>query len=334
MVRFADILRNNKKDAKPQAEAANQASSVPLPEDRVTLKDCAKLYEEALDLAKNIFREDFNPASIDIKHITAEVEKLIQALEKDTQDLLTLAYIRDSYLSDKNYLLAHSLNTCIYSLILGLALGYDRTQLMELGLASFLHDLGLVRHTGLINKPTQMTTEERNIIKNHPNEGEEILRSLRQDLPKAVFEALLQHHERIDGTGYPKGLHRETINQYAKIISLVDVYEAMTHCRSFREEHVPFDVMKHILENKASFEYKLMKILIERIGIFPVGSLVELSNKEIAEVIRVNPEAPIRPVVRLIYSSEGIVPKANVTIDLSKETSFSIKRGIKRRGTN
>ena len=333
MVRFADILKNSQKHDKSQSDSGAKPENNSIIEERVSLKISAKLYEEALDLAKNIFREDLIPASIDVRKITIELEKLIGALEQDTQDLLTLAYIRDSYSTDKNYLTAHSLNTCIYSLILGISLGYDKNQLLELGLASFLHDLGLVKHSTLINKPDQITKEERNIIKNHPLEGMDVITKLSWHLPKAVVEALVQHHERIDGTGYPKGLHRDTINQYAKIISLVDVYEAMTHCRSFREEHVPFDTIKHILENKASFEYKLMKLLIERIGIFPVGSLVELSNKEIGEVIRANPQTPIRPVIRIIYDSDGNVPKTNETVDLSKDQNISIKRGIKRRGT-
>ncbi len=329
MVRFAEILKNNQKNAEAKSNPKPKTDNASAVKENVSLKECAGLYTEALNLAKNIFKEGFDPGSVNLKQISSAIEKIILHLENDTQGLLSLAYTQDSYSTDKNYLVAHAVNTCIYSLVLGLALGYDKQQLAELGLVSFLHDLGLVKHIALVNNPARINREERNKIHNHPEEGEDILRSISQDLPTLVYEALLQHHERIDGSGYPAGLRTEMIHQYAKIIGLVDVYEAMIHPRAFREKQVPFDAMQHILKNKTTFEYKLMKILIEKIGIFPVGSLVELSDKQIARVVRLNQDSPMRPVVEIIYNSQGGKLIHPEFLDLSVKPNISIKRAIR-----
>jgi HD-GYP domain-containing protein (c-di-GMP phosphodiesterase class II) len=162
----------------------------------------------------------------------------------------------------------------------------------------------MTKYLDLACEQRKFTPEEYNTIKNHSIEGSQILEKI-IELNKEIIQTARQEHERIDGSGYPGGLKEKDISECAKIIGIADVYEAMVHPRPYRKAYLPLDAIKEILKNKSAFEAKIVKILIERIGFFPVGSFVELNTKEIAQVIKVNHQYPMRPVVKVIYDGEG-----------------------------
>ena len=162
-----------------------------------------------------------------------------------------------------------------------------------------------------------MHEEEYAKIKKHPKTSLEILKSAQGEIAQDIIDAIMQEHERLDGSGYPQGLKDKQISELAQIIGLADLYEAMVHQRPYRNKFSPLETVKLILNNKSAFDCRIIKILIEKIGIFPIGVLVRLNTQEIGTVIKENPRLPLRPVVNVFYDAAGKQLKDHKLIDLS-----------------
>ncbi len=290
-------------------------------------EETEKLYEETLSLVREILKEKMDYESIDIKRFTAPVEKLVNQLRLGNKRLLMLAYIKDS--QDENYLFCHSVNVCICSIEIGLGLGYEKSRLTELGICALLHDTGMSAYRHLSNQPRKLTVKEYNEIKEHPIKGTEILEKIK-NLNKIALYVAHQEHERVDGSGYPRGLKKNSIHEYAKIVALVDTYEALLHRRAYREEFLASEAIQQILAEKDGFENKLIKLLIERIGIFPTGSLVELNTREMAQVVGLNHAVPLRPVVKILLEPNREEPKETKVLDLTSHPTIYIRKAIRK----
>lgn len=315
----APVIKEEKK------EIENNASDIrisPLIAKRLSNEDAVKLYEEASSLIKGIFKEEFEPKSIDNTTIISLVERIISQLQLGNEYLLNLAFINDSTNSD--YLYCHSLNVCIYSIEIGLGLGYEKAKLVELGVCALLHDIGMIKYRSLAHQPRKLTLQEYNEIKNHPLIGSQLLANI-SGMSKAVVVAVFQHHERMDGSGYSSGLIGDSISEYAKILSVVNVYESMTHLRIYHSRNSSLETVQEFLNNKNKFEYKIVKVLIERIGIFPVGCFIRLNNKEVAQVIKLNSGVPLRPVIRIVLDPNGKQVQENKIVDLTTQPTVYIK---------
>lgn len=283
------------------------------------------LYEGTVSLMRGILKENKNYKSINTKRITTQIKKIVNQLSLNDENLLMLAFIKDS--EDENYLPYHSVNVCILSIELGLGLGHAKPELIELGISALLHDMGMIEHLHLSNQARRLTAREYSEVKNHPIKGLEILRKIK-NLNKIVPYVVHQHHERLDGSGYPRGLKGESISEYARIVGLADAYEAMVHQRSYRSKFLPLEGMREILNRKEAFGHKLIKILIEKIGVFPIGTLAELNTKEKILVVKLDHTIPLRPVVRvqIIREADGKKPKETRMLDLTTPYSIYIKK--------
>jgi len=287
-----------------------------------------QLYEETLSLIREILKMEIDYELIDIGRIITQIERIVEQSSLSNKNMSMLAFIKDS--KNENYLLCHSVNVCIYSIEMGLGLGYEKSKLVELGVSAILHDIGMVKYLHLSNHPRKLKTREYKKIKNHPKDGAEILKRIDKNLPEIAIRTAYQHHERINGTGYPKGLKEESISEYARIVGLTDVYEALSHPRPYRNEFLPSEVIQQIVANKNAFGYDLIKILLERIGVFPIGCLVELSTREIAQVIKLDCKIPLRPSVRIIYEADGKEPKEIKKLDLIDHSTVHIRKELKK----
>ena len=141
------------------------------------------------------------------------------------------------------------------------------------------------------------------------------------------MDIIEQSGEKLNGTG-PRGLKGDAISQAAQIIGLVDTYEALTHSRPYRQKYAPIDALKIILNDKDTFNPKLTKILLERIGIYPKGTFVELSTKETAQVLKQNIKMPSSPVVRIIYDTDGKKVDDGREINLAHESEVYIVKSL------
>lgn len=289
-------------------------------------EETVKLYEDTISLLREILREDVDYESLDIKRSVSCVEEIIDQLCLGNEKILMLALTRESI--DENYLLCHLVNTCIFAIKIGLDLGYEKSKLLELGISVLLHDMGMLKYVHLAKMPRRLNEDEYTELKKHPIVSFEILQKIK-GISKEMAQVAYQEHERIDASGYPEGLKREFIKEFAKILGVVDVYEAMIHSRSHRKALLSVGAIQDILANKKAFEYKLIKTLIESIGLFPIGSFVELNTKEVAQVIKPNRKIPLRPVVKILYGA-GIYKGEKVrNVDLANHPTIWIKRGLR-----
>ena len=212
-------------------------------------------------------------------------------------------------------------NTTILAIKIGMGLKYPRQDLMRLGVAAILHDVGMcLVPEHILNKPGPLTAEERNLIKRHPEAGAQKLRQLCRDADW-IADLVLQEHERLGGQGYPRGLQGAEIHEYAQIIGLADTFEALLHARPYRERFMPHEAVRELVtKEKTVFSTKTLKCLIQQFSVFPLGTLVRLNTGESAEVVELNPQYPLRPVVKVHKDQHGVALKEARTLDLSKSS--------------
>jgi HD-GYP domain-containing protein (c-di-GMP phosphodiesterase class II) len=279
------------------------------------IKLISELYGQLLEFAKKFYVADALNYSQAKQEIIGFIERAVGLLSVGTKESLRSSL--SDYANPADFVYYNVVNVSFLSIEIGLGLGYDRSHLTELGIACFLHDIGIVKYLEIINKTERLSQQDYNKVKQHTQSGIDFLNKWWNDAPGTVFEVISQEHERMDGSGYPRGIKEGDISEFAQIVGLVDVYEAMIHQRPYRDKHTPTETLNTILNNKRAFGYKIIKVLIERIGIFPVGYRVRLNTKEIGVVIKDNPKSPLRPVVSIMFDLSGRQLANPKEIDLS-----------------
>jgi hypothetical protein len=274
--------------------------------------------------------------SCDAPHNLAEAI-LSNVLEDENRSLESLA--PEANQSLHTYLFSHirpgttleeqCIATTIVAIILALGLRLGKEALVTVAKASLLHKIGLVllpEHVWTV--PGPLSSEQRSIIARYPALGAEFLERTGQGLDKVAY-IVHQHHERLDGSGYPKGLRGDEIDLLAYIVGLAEIFEAMTARRPYRGAIAPTDAVRHILEReKKAFPIDLIKQVLVQIGFFPVGSQVRLSNGEIARVIKANPDHPLRPTVQILLTRDRRKPHHPTIKNLREEPLIFIRGPI------
>lgn len=229
-------------------------------------------------------------------------DTILHEMRSNKNFTLNLANI---YTTD-GFLYHHSVNVAIMSLSIGMAYGLTDKQLIELGVGTLLHDVGKLKiPPEILNKPGRLTNEEFEIIKQHSMWGYQMLNS-QDDISSVVAHIALEHHEKVDGTGYPRGLTGREMHTYAKITSVADVYEALTANRCYRQGHLPDHALELLMGSCGShFDYEIVQLFLRTIAIYPTGMTVTLSTGETAVVAENNPHHPQRPVIRIIKNERG-----------------------------
>jgi HD-GYP domain-containing protein (c-di-GMP phosphodiesterase class II) len=221
------------------------------------------------------------------------------------------------------YTFAHSIDVCAFSIYMGLYYGYKKDDLLKLGIGSILHDLGKTRiPPEILNKPGKLTDEELEEIKNHPVFGYNMLMdNISDQLSESSLEIVLNHHERYNGSGYPRGIKRDEIGDMASICALSDIYNAMTTERVYRKAFPPNEAYELIMTyGDLNFKLRLIKLFASCVCPYPVATLVLLSTGEIGCVTASNRNLAFRPVVTVLETKERI--------DLTRELSVVIKRAL------
>ena len=200
----------------------------------------------------------------------------------------------------KNYLVSHAMRSTIFAIVIGLKLHLNFTQLQELGVSCILHEIGMLKLPSyLYLSEKKFSHAERAKIATHPLLGYQIINQA--DFPISVQRAILEHHEKEDGSGYPQNLVSEKISNYAKIISVVCSYEAMSSPRNFREARSTYDAMVEMLKNQNSkYNGDVIKALLYSLSIYPIGAYVYLANGKIGQVCDVNSDNPKNPIVQIL----------------------------------
>jgi putative nucleotidyltransferase with HDIG domain len=205
-----------------------------------------------------------------------------------------------------NYTFTHMVNVSL--LVMGQArgLGIDGGLLREFGLAALMHDIGKVRTPlEILNKPDKLTDQEFTIMKRHTVEGAEILRKT-PDIPALAPVVAFEHHLRMDGSGYPDGVKRASLNVGTMLCSIADVYDAMRSQRKYQQAFASDRILEVLRRNDGTqFDQHLVRRFSQLVGIYPVGNLVRLDTGEVAVVMKVYAPDPQRPQVRVVFTKEG-----------------------------
>ncbi len=263
-------------------------------------------------LAANAIREVMAELKDEFEHdriLAHNLPQLTSAVDEIINDLLSSGKLFMDFFEIKtidDYTFLHSVNVCVLALILGLHLGYHEGKLRELGLGALLHDIGKTFiPTEIITKPGPLTEAEWKTMTQHTTLGFDILRES-QEMSLSAAHISYQHHERYDGTGYPRGLAGDDIHPYARLTAICDVFDALTSNRNYRRPYLPHEALEYILGNGNShFDYQLVSEFTKCVAMYPLGSEVRLSNGTVGIVIEVPPQVPQRPVVRIIRDEKG-----------------------------
>lgn len=201
------------------------------------------------------------------------------------------------------YTAIHSLNVCVLSLTFGRALDLSIEDLNELGLGALLHDIGKMQvPLEILNKPGKLTDEEFAIMKTHPQKGYELLLN-DKNISSEALAIVKSHHERLSGSGYPDNLPENQITYFTKVVSITDVYDAITSDRVYHDGMTPHEAIQRLYEwMPNNYDQKLMEKFIRMLGIYPIGSVVELKTGHIGLVVKLNEEQRLKPVVMLIMN--------------------------------
>ncbi|WP_341534009.1 HD-GYP domain-containing protein [Sporosalibacterium faouarense] len=254
-----------------------------------------------------------------LEDIGAIIESFINELFSQKEILVKMVDIK----SMDNYTYQHCVNVAVLSIIVGIEMQYNKEKLTHLATGAILHDLGKTYvPKEVLLKPGKLTSEEFEVIKNHSEKGYEYLKD-NMYVSSISRVIALQHHERVDGTGYPRGISGDEINECAKIVAVADVYDALVSDRPYRQALSPNEAIEYIMGASGThFDYKVAQAFIKMIVPYPEGTLVRLSNGDIAVVTKTNPKFSLRPKVRVVMRNGKAVE--NSTIDLVDEKNITI----------
>ncbi|MRH44712.1 HD domain-containing protein [Aquibacillus halophilus] len=233
-----------------------------------------------------------------------------------------LSILSDILISD-DYIFAHSINVTIYSLALATELGLPKKEIEQIGLGSMLHDVGKVFiPEDILQKSGQLSKHEYEIIKTHTEEGFNLLRKS-PNIPLLVAHCAFQHHERLNGSGYPRGLTDKEIHPYAKLMGVADVFDAVTSNRVYRDAMLPHEGLEILYAGSGVlFDKRLVETFRKTIAVYPKGLTVELSDGKTGIVLKQNKNLYERPVVRIIKEQDQDV--APYELDLSTHLNVVI----------
>ncbi|BDG60625.1 HD-GYP domain-containing protein [Caldinitratiruptor microaerophilus] len=258
--------------------------------------------------------------------LRSAVAAVVDEIVSNPQALLHMQEIR---LHDE-YTWGHSVDVCILSTLMGTSLGYDVARLRELAMGAVLHDIGKVTiPESILKKPGPLTEEETAEMRQHTVRGFEILRQS-EGISLPAAHVAYQHHERWSGGGYPRGLRGEEILEFARVVAVADVYDAMTADRVYRKGYSPERALRNLREVVSDwFEPRMLQALVDNIAVYPVGSLVELNTGEVAVVVSVRKGAAERPRVRIVEDASGRRPERPRELDLERYPGLAIVRSLR-----
>lgn len=307
-------------DLKPVSSgpSANSEQILSLSPEQEKIIRCA--YQELIKSAELFFDGIVSSKGSDLQLCKKNIREILGFMEIHDNDFL--AIVLEPYPSEK-YFAYHAVNCALLSMMIALELKMPMDKVGDVSLASLIQDVGLLGISDRLDHPRPLAPELKNEILQHSERSFEMLRGVSTE---SVLTGVLQHHEAMNGQGYPKGLAGEQIDSFARIMHVADSFEAMTHYRPYRQK--PLEVNQALREmvdrGRGVYDRDSMKALMSRIGLYPVMSLVELSNHKIARVVRQSRKFPLSPVVRIEFDEDGNKVRAPFLVDLSKNQLIHI----------
>lgn len=333
---YKDISRIKKLGIKFVETAGELKSIVKVRDDEQPIEDLLEantkklesFYKALVSSVEAVYTSYKVSKEIPSDKVQGVVESILAKIKetKDKNVFINLVHTVDV----SKYLPSHSVNLTILGVLLGMELGFPEQKLKLLATGLVLMDIGMLYiPMSILERETKLTPEEFNRIKTHTLLGYKAVTQENNFSPE-VGRVCLEHHERWDGTGYPRKLEKFQISEYARIAGIVDTYEAMIRKRVYRDKMMSFEAMRTILaEGSTKFDPDILKAFIRMMSIYPVGSYVLLNTRAIAKVVSSDPISPFRPIVKVIYDEFGTKIEEGEIIKLSEEQNLFIVKPIK-----
>jgi len=272
-----------------------------------------QLYTDATGMAQTLWDSAAVEGKPDADAARTMVDSLAQAVAENRTALLALTALKNY----DNYTFTHMVNVSILTMGQARGLGIEGTLLREFGLAALMHDIGKVRTPAeILNKPDKLTDGEFTILKRHTVDGAEILRNT-PEIPALAPVVAFEHHLRADGTGYPNGVARPSLNLATTLCGISDVYDAMRSQRVYQQAY-PTDRILAVLQRNdgQQFDRHLVRRFTQLMGIYPAGNIVRLNSGELAVVLKTYAPDPYRPRVRVMVTADGVRVPVEINVNL------------------
>ncbi|MFZ3170857.1 MAG: HD-GYP domain-containing protein [Carboxydocellales bacterium] len=265
----------------------------------------------------------------DVLDVHKEAHKTISNLYKEVTSKRHLLDCLFDIKSIDSFTYRHSINVMVISLLIGSAMGLSENDCFSLGMGALFHDIGKMKvPRDILYSESVLTDEEKHTMERHTVSGYEILIRI-PDIHEDAALVALQHHERVNGSGYPHKVSKDEIHLYSSIVGIADTFEAMTSERNHRRNLMPTEIIEFMMGNSGVlFDEYVTKGILVGVSIYRIGSVVQLSNDECGVVVRANPNLPSRPVLKIIFDKYQLRVRKPIIVDLAKpeNTTLSVVR--------
>ena len=280
------------------------------------LEHAAKICLQAKRAVISMFEEARMGKAVDTGGAQKLVEEITDSVARNPGALISLARLKTA----DDYTFMHSVAVCAMMVALAKQLKLDEAQTRLAGLAGLMHDLGKAMiPMEILNKPGKLSQVEFEIIKQHPREGHRLLLT-GSDVAPAVLDVCLHHHEKTDGSGYPDKLNDAQISLFAKMGAVCDVYDAITSNRPYKEGWDPAESLRRMAEwARGHFDIQVFQAFVKSLGIYPIGSLVQLSSGRLGVVVEQTGKSLTTPTVKVFFSTKANMRILPELVDLSRQ---------------
>lgn len=283
-----------------------------------------KLYNEVRVIQEKLLKAVSNKKVVDYKAVKASSEKIIESVFQDADALLLISSLKNL----DSYHFEQAINSCILMTTFAIFLELEQPVINDVAIGAFVHDLGISRISSrILNKPGKLNKKEFDEVKKHVNYGKDILKKS-PEIGAISIDIVANHHERLDGSGYPNGLEADSLDIYPRMMAIVDTFNAMTSDRHHQQSCSQLKAFNTMLDKPEQYDQALVQKFIKCLGVYPVGSLVKLKSGRIGMVYRANRKQPLKPTVVSFYSLKQRHYTEPKIINLAKTSGEEIEVSV------
>lgn len=309
-----------------EAPASINAAAAKPYQDKTTFEleivEARQIESDARDIMRTAVEDVRKGKKLDVELAKKVIVKMVDSAVRNPDALVCLSQLKET----SEYAALHSIRTCVTALAFGRHLVFGKEDLISLGLGAMFHDIGMAKvPQEILDKPGKLNVDEFAIMEKHVEQGKALVEES-GNLPMGAIQMLMQHHERADGAGYPNHLQGDQISFSGSIGAIIDVYDAITSDNSYKKAISAEMALKKIFEWRAKdFNRELVESFISCMGIFPIGSLVELSTGDIGVVVTINRARRLKPKVALVLTAKHKPYREKLFTDLHKDKAINGK---------
>ncbi|APQ12233.1 phosphodiesterase [Pseudomonas oryzihabitans] len=280
------------------------------------LAQAAAISDHAKQEVMRLFQDVRLGKAIELNEVDDVVEQISTSVLRHPTALISMTRLRTA----DEYTYIHSVSVCALMTAVARQMGLPTEQVLLAGKAGLMHDVGkMLVPPEVLNKPGKLTDKEFAVMKRHPELGVALLQAW--GAPAEVIDVCLHHHEKFDGSGYPSGRAGKDISLLSRIAAVCDVYDAISSTRPYKQAWSPAESIRRMAEWTGHFDPQVFQAFVKTIGIYPIGSLVRLSNEQLAVVVDQHPQSLLTPKVRVFFSARSRTPLPQRLLDLAQASA-------------